>query len=93
MKLKVHRFDPGPNEQNPFTLLLTKGTKVISYNFSIDQHDTLVCIEDDFISEKEKRSFQWIMDGDIIENLEDYKYLGTRNGYRYLFEITGKEVE
>ena len=58
MKLKVHRFDPGPNEQNPFTLLLTKGTKVISYNFSIDQHDTLVCIEDDSISEKEKRSFQ-----------------------------------
>jgi hypothetical protein len=33
------------------------------------------------------------MDGDIIENLEDYKYLGTRNSHRYLFEITGKEVE
>ena len=33
------------------------------------------------------------MDGDIIENLEDYKYLGTKNGYRYLFEIMGKEVE
>ncbi|HKX96254.1 MAG TPA: hypothetical protein VJL78_00295 [Candidatus Nitrosocosmicus sp.] len=57
MKLKVHRFDPGPNEQNPFTLLLTKGTKVISYNFSIDQHDTLVCIEDDSISEKKKEVF------------------------------------
>ena len=92
MKLKVHRFDPGPNEQNPFTLLLTKGTKVISYNFSIDQHDTLVCIEDASISEKEK-SFQWIRDGDVIENLEGYKFLETRNGYRYLFEITGKEVE
>ena len=57
MKLKVHRFDPGPNEQNPFTLLLTKGTKVISYNFSIDQHDTLVCIEDDSISKKKKEVF------------------------------------
>ncbi len=93
MKLKVHRFDPGPSEQSPFTLLLIKGTRVIGYNFSMDQHDTLVCIEDDSISEKEKRTFQWIMNGDIIENLEDYKYLGTRNGYRYLFEITGKEVE
>ena len=92
MKLKVHRFDPGPTEQSPFTLLLTKGTKVIGYNFNIEQHDTLVCIEDDSMSEKEKRTFQWIMDGDIVENLEDYKYLGTRNGYRYLFEITGKEV-
>ena len=29
----------------------------------------------------------------IIENLENYKYLGTRNGHRYLFEIAGKEVE
>ena len=93
MKLKVHRFDPRSNEQSPFTLLLTKGTKVIDYNFSMDQNDTLVCIEDDSISEKEKRTFQWIMDGDIIENLEDYKYLGTKNGYRYLFEIMGKEVE
>ena len=93
MKLKIHRFDPGSNEQSPFTLLLTKGTKVIDYNFSMDQYDTLVCIEDDSISEKEKRTFQWIMDGDIIENLEDYKYLGTKNGYRYSFEIMGKEVE
>ncbi len=93
MKLKVHRFDPGPNEQSPFTLLLTKGTKVIGYNFSMDQQDTLVCIEDDSISEKEKRTFQWIMDGDIIENVEYYKYLGKRYGYMYLFEITGKEVE
>jgi len=93
MKLKIHGFDPGPTEQSPFALLLTKGTKVIGFNFSIEQHDTLVCIEDDSMSEKEKRTFQWIMDGDIIENLEDYKYLGTSNGYRYLFEITGKEVE
>jgi len=90
MKLKVNRFDPGSNEQSPFTLLLIKGTKVIGYNFSMDQHDTLVCIEDDSISEKEKRTFQWIKDGEIIENLEEYEYLGTRDGYRYLFEITGK---
>jgi len=90
MKLKVHRFDPGSNEQSPFTLLLIKGTKVIGYNFSMDQHNTLVCIEDDSISEKEKRTFQWIKDGEIIENLEEYEYLGTRDGYRYLFEITGK---
>jgi len=74
-------------------LFSTKETKVIGYNFSIEQHDILVCIEDDSMSEKQKRTFQWIMDGDIVENLEDYKYLGTRNGYRYLFEITGKEVE
>ena len=92
MRLKIYEFDPRPNDQSPFTLLLTKGTKVLGYNFSIDQHDTLVCIEDDSISEKEKRTFQWIMDGDIIENLEN-KYLGTRNGHRYLFEIAGKEVE
>ena len=57
MKLKVHRFDPGPTEQSPFTLLLTKGTKVIGYNYSIGQHDTLVCIEDDSISEKKKELF------------------------------------
>jgi hypothetical protein len=57
----------------------------------MDQYDTLICIEDDSIIQKEKRTFQWIMDGDIIENLEDYRYLGTRNGYRYLFEITGKD--
>ena len=93
MRLKIYEFDPRPNDQSPFTLLLTKGTKVLGYNFSIDQLDTLVSIEDDSIFEKEKRTFQWIMDGDIIENLEDYIYLGTRNGYRYLFEITGKEVE
>ncbi|MDQ3083446.1 MAG: hypothetical protein M3Q77_01365 [Thermoproteota archaeon] len=49
-------------------------------------------MEDDTISEKEKRTFQWIMYGDIIENLEDYRYLGTSNGYRYLFEITGKDL-
>ena len=84
MRLKINRFDPRPNEQNPFTLLFTKGTKVISYNFSINQHDTLVCIEDDSISEKEKRTFQWIRGGDIIENLQDYKYLGTR-GWLSLF--------
>jgi hypothetical protein len=93
MRLKIYEFDPRPNDQSPFTLILTKGTKVLGYNFSIDQHDTLVCIEDDSISEKEKRTFQWIMDGEIIENLENYKYLGTRNGHRYLFEIAGKEVE
>ena len=37
------------------------------------------------------------MDGDMMENLEDYKYkyqyFGTRNGYRYLDEIIGKEIE
>ena len=93
MRLKIHRFDPRPNDQSPFTLLFTKGTKILCYNFSMNQHDTLVCIEDDSISEKEKRTFQWIKDGDIIENLEDYKYLGTRDGYRYLFEITGKGVD
>ena len=93
MRLKIYEFDPRPNDQSPFTLLLTKGTKVLGYNFSIDQHNTLICIEDDSISEKEKRTFQWIMDGDIIENLENYKYLGSRNGHRYLFEIAGKEVE
>src|SRR5262245_19024571 len=70
MKLKVHRFDPGSNEQSPFTLLLTKGTKAIGYNFRMDQYDTLVCIEDDSISKKEKRTLQWIMDDNIIENLE-----------------------
>ena len=64
---------------------------MIGYNFSMDQYDTLICIEDDSIIQKEKRTFQWIMDGEIIENLEDYRYLGTRNGYRYLFEITGKD--
>ena len=93
MRLIIHRFDPKPNDQSPFTLLLTKGTKVLGYNFSMNQQHTLVCIEDDSIREKEKRTFQWIRDGDVIENLEDHKYLGTRNGYRYLFEITGKEIE
>jgi hypothetical protein len=93
MRLKIHRFDLRPNDQSPFTLLFTKGTKVISYNFSMNQYGPLICIEDDFISEKEIRTFQWIRDGDIIENLEDYENLGTRDGYRYLFEITGKEVE
>ncbi|HKX97074.1 MAG TPA: hypothetical protein VJL78_04490 [Candidatus Nitrosocosmicus sp.] len=93
MRLIIHRFDPKPNDQSPFTLLLTKGTKVLGYNFSMNQQHTLVCIEDDSVREKEKRTFQWIRDGDVIENLEDYKYLGTRNGYRYLFEITGKEIE
>ena len=93
MRLKIHRFDPRPNDQSPFTLLFTKGTKVISYNFSMNQYDSLICIEDDFISEKEIRTFQRIRDGDIIENLEDYENLGTRDGYRYLFKITGKEVE
>lgn len=93
MRLIIHRFDPKPNDQSPFTLLLTKGTKVLGYDFSMNQQHTLVCIEDDSIREKEKRTFQWIRDGDVIENLEDYKYLGTRNGYRYLFEITGKEIE
>ena len=93
MRLIIHRFDPKPNDQSPFTLLLTKGTKVLGYNFSMNQQHTLVCIEDDSIREKEKRTFQWIRDGDVVENLEDYKYLGTRNGYRYLFEITGKEIE
>ncbi|TVP40607.1 hypothetical protein NARC_70189 [Candidatus Nitrosocosmicus arcticus] len=33
MELIVHRFDPRPNDQSPFTLLLTKGTEVIGYNF------------------------------------------------------------
>jgi hypothetical protein len=66
---------------------------VLGYHFSIDQHDTLVCIENDSISEKEKRTFQWMMDGDILENLENYKYLGTSSGHRYLFEIAGKEVK
>jgi hypothetical protein len=93
MRLIIHRFDPKPNDQSPFTLLLTKGTKVLGYNFSMNQQHTLVCIEDDSVREKEKRIFQWIRDGDVIENLEDFKYLGTRNGYRYLFEITGKEIE
>jgi len=93
MRLIIHRFDPKPNDQSPFTLLLTKGTKVLGYNFSMNQQHTLVCIEDDSVREKEKKTFQWIRDGDVIENLEDYKYLGTRNGYRYLFEITGKEIE
>jgi hypothetical protein len=93
MRLKIYEFNPRPNDQSPFTLLLTKGTKVIGYNFSIEQHDTLVCIEDDSISEKEKSTFQWIMDGDIIENLENNECLGTRNGYRYQFEIARKEVE
>ena len=31
------------------------------------------------------------MDGDIIENLEDYRYLGARNGYPYLYEIREKD--
>ena len=93
MRLIIHRFDPKPNDQSPFTLLLTKGTKVLGYNFSMNQQHTLVCIEDDSVREKEKRTFQWIRDGDVVENLEDYEYLGTRNGYRYLFEITGKEIE
>jgi hypothetical protein len=30
------------------------------------------------------------MDGEIIEKLKDYGYLGARNGYRHLFEITGR---
>ena len=93
MRLIIHRFDPKPNDQSPFTLLLTKGTKVLGYNFSMNQQHTLVCIEDDSVREKEKRTFQWIRDGDVIENLEDYKYLGTRSRDRYLFEITGKETE
>lgn len=46
---------------------------MIGYHSSIDQHDLLVGIEDDSIIEK-KRTFQWIMDGEMMENLEDYKY-------------------
>ena len=46
MRLKIHRFDPRPNDQSPFTLLFTKGIKVLCYNFNMDQHDTLVFIED-----------------------------------------------
>ncbi|CAN5714281.1 hypothetical protein BH23THE1_BH23THE1_21630 [soil metagenome] len=60
--------------------------------FQKDLDDGFI-IRTTFESEKEKRTFQWIMDGDIIENLEDCKCLGTRNGYRCLFEITGKGVE
>ena len=47
---------------------LTKGIKVVSYNISIDQHNTLICIEDDSISENEKRTFQWIIDGHMMRS-------------------------
>lgn len=88
MRLRIKVINEPDSLKEPFSIEFNKGSKILGFHSDDYQDKILVCLENERTDEKELRTFQFFSDGDELSNVQDLRYLGTRNSSsRYLFEL------
>ncbi|MDR4489820.1 MAG: hypothetical protein R2685_02815 [Candidatus Nitrosocosmicus sp.] len=88
MRLRIKVINEPDSLKEPFSIEFKKGCKILGFHSDDYQDKILVYLENERTEEKELRTFQFFSDGDILSDVQDLIYLGTRNSSsRYLFEL------
>lgn len=88
MRLRIKVINEPDSLKEPFSIEFNKGSKILGFHSDDYQDKILVYLENERTDEKELRTFQFFSDGDELLNVQDLRYLGTRNSSsRYLFEL------